>query len=109
MSFKTIDMQIAVQKSNEIGYKQNQLMQKTVIDQSLIASNTEKSTEAARHKSSKVDETTNHRIREEQQKEKNKGLKSTKKQQDKTVIGAHRQEEVSLEHPFKGRHIDLSL
>ena len=39
MSFKAIDMQIAVTKSTETGMKQNQLMHKPVLDQAMIAAN----------------------------------------------------------------------
>jgi hypothetical protein len=109
MSLKAIDMQIAVQKSSEMGNRQNQLMHKPQVDQSLLASATERNTELARQKSSKIDETSNHRIRDEQQNGKNKFLKSDKKKQDKEGLTASSQSGASIEHPYKGKHIDLSL
>jgi hypothetical protein len=109
MSLKAIDMQFAVQKSSETGNKQNQLMHKPQVDQSLLASASEKNAELARQKSSKVDETLNNRIRDGQQNGKNKFLKSDKKKQDKEGLTATQQVAASIEHPYKGKHIDLSL
>jgi hypothetical protein len=110
MSLKSIDMQFAVQKSTETGMKQNQLQHKPVLDQSMLASKEEKNIEIARHRSSKVDETANHRIRDHQSKDKNKGLNQEKKKQDKNTTNVDTQQTANnLEHPYKGRHIDLSL
>jgi hypothetical protein len=110
MSLKSIDMQFAVQKSTETGMKQNQLQYKPVLDQSMLASKEEKRTESARLRSSKVDETENHQIRDDQQSGKNKGLKQDKNRQGKGITKVDAQHtEHSLEHPYKGRHIDLSL
>jgi hypothetical protein len=109
MSLKAIDMQIAVQKSSETGNRQNQLMHKPLFDQSLLASTAEKNAELARQKSSKVDETANHRIRDGQQNGKNKLFKTDKKKQDQEELTATHQVGASIEHPYKGKHIDLSL
>jgi Ni,Fe-hydrogenase I large subunit len=110
MSFKAIDMQFAVQKSTETGIKQNQLMQKSVLDQANLALNLEKGIEATRQRSSKVEETVNHIIRDDQQNGKNKLLKQTKKKQD-NVIGKTEAAHTSVNsaHPYKGKHIDFSL
>jgi hypothetical protein len=110
MSFKAIDMQFAVQKSTETGFKQNQLMQKSVLDQANLAISLEKGIEATRQKSSKVEETVNHTIRDDQQNGKNKLLKQTKKKQD-NVAGKMEaaQPSVNSAHPYKGKHIDFSL
>jgi outer membrane cobalamin receptor len=110
MSFKAIDMQFAVQKSTETGLKQNQLMQKSVLDQANLAMSLEKGVEATRQKSSKVDETVNHIIRDDQQNGKNKLLKQTKKKQDDVAVKTETiQPSVNPVHPYKGKHIDFSL
>jgi glutamate synthase domain-containing protein 3 len=110
MSLKSIDMQFAVQKSTETGMKQNQLQHRPVLDQSMLATQEEKKIEKDRQRSSKVDETANHRIRDDQQKGKNKWLNQEKKKQDKSITNVDEQHTANnLEHPYKGRHIDLSL
>jgi hypothetical protein len=110
MSLKSIDMQIAVQKSTETGMKQNQLQHKPVLDQSMLATKEEKNSEMARQRSSKVDETANHRIRDDQLNGKNKWIKQEKKKQDKGITNEDAQHTANrVEHPYKGRHIDLSL
>jgi hypothetical protein len=110
MSFKAIDMQFAVQKSMETGIKQNQLMHKPVLDQANLAANIEKNADATRQKSSKVDETVHHAIRDGQENGKNKLLKQTKKKQADAIgsIEAPRTS-VNADHPYKGKHIDFSL
>jgi hypothetical protein len=110
MSFKAIDMQIAVQKSTETGIKQNQLMQKPVIDQAMLATNIEKNAAATRQKSSKLDEAMNHVIRDDQENGKNKLLKQAKRK----LTNAMGKDEASHSskytgHPYKGKHIDLTL
>jgi hypothetical protein len=109
MSLKAIDMQFAVQKSSETGNRQNQLLHKPQADQSLLAAAAERNTELARQISSKVDQTSNHQIRDGQQNGKNKLLKTDKKKQDKADLTATPQLGASIEHPYKGKHIDLSL
>jgi hypothetical protein len=110
MSFKAIDMQIAVQKSTETGMKQNQLMHKPVLDQAMLATTIERNADAARQKSSKVDESVNHVIRDDQENGKNKLLKQTKKKQA-NAAGSIEESRTSanFSHPYKGKHIDLSL
>jgi Ni,Fe-hydrogenase I large subunit len=103
-------MQFAVQKSTETGIKQNQLMQKSVLDQANLAISLEKGIEATRQKSSKVEETVNHIIRDDQQNGKNKLLKQTKKKQDNVVEKTEAAKpSVNSAHPYKGKHIDFSL
>jgi hypothetical protein len=111
MSFKAIDMQIAVQKSTETGMKQNQLMHKPVLDQAMLATTLEKGAEATRQKSSKVDESVNHVIRDDQENGKNKLLKQSKKKLANQAAGAIEgpRNSVNGNHPYKGKHIDFSL
>jgi hypothetical protein len=109
MSLKSIDMQFAVQKSTETGMKQHQLQHKPDLDQSMLATKEEKKIEMARQRSSKVDETANHGIRD-QQNSKNNTIKQEQKKRDKGITGVDELHTAnSLEHPHKGRHIDLSL
>jgi hypothetical protein len=110
MSFKAIDMQIAVQKSMETGIKQNQLLHKPVLDQANLAANIEKNADATRQKSSKVDETVHHVIRDGQENGKNKLLKQTKKKQSNAeLLMEAPRTSVNAGHPYKGKHIDFSL
>jgi hypothetical protein len=110
MSLKSIDMQFAVQKSTETGMKQNQLQHKPVLDQAILATKAEKNIEVTRQKSSKLEETLNYQIRDDQQNGKNKGLKQTpKKRNNKSTNMETQSTAANLEHPYKGRHIDLSL
>ena len=111
MSFKAIDMQIAVQKSTETGMKQNQLMNKPVLDQVMLAANLAKRSDANRLKSGKVDELVNHLIRDDQENGKNKLLQQARRKKSK-IIGETTEDKHTSAiggHPFKGKHIDFSL
>jgi hypothetical protein len=103
-------MQFAVQKSIETGMKQNQLMNKSVLDQANLAISLEKGIEATREKSSKVEETANHNIRDDQQNGKNKLLKQARKKQN-NLMGKTEAPPTSVNsaHPYKGKHVDFSL
>jgi hypothetical protein len=110
MSLKSIDMQFAVQKSTETGMKQNQLQHKPALDQANLATQEEKNIELTRQKSSKLEETLNHQIRDDQQNGKNNWLKQNqKKRNNKSTDVEKLHTAANLEHPYKGRHIDLSL
>lgn len=103
MSLKSIEMQIAIPRTNEIGAVQNQLSHKPMHDQALLAENALRNTEEQRHRSTKVDQTSEMQIKEEKPRD---GQPQHKR-------GAHpnaaKEVEERIEHPYKGHNIDLSL
>lgn len=110
MSLKAIDMQIAVQKSTETGMKQNQLLNKPVLDQAMLATNIEKNTNSSRHRSNKLEETANHVIRDDQENGKNKFWKQqAKKKSNPSGNEPDIHASINSGHPYKGKHIDFLL
>jgi hypothetical protein len=104
MSLKSVEMQIAIPRTNEAGMVQNQLSHKPMHDQAALASGTVQQAQQLRQKAAKVDESVSKRIKDGSGEQRGKqpkahaGSKSVKKQADE----AHG-------HPYKGHHIDFSL
>ncbi|SEK21925.1 hypothetical protein [Paenibacillus sp. OK003] len=104
MSFKAVELQIAVPRTSEAGRYQSEAQQRPVIDQNLLAEQTAKEANEARQRSEALDETAHTDIRD--------GQSRNKEQQS----GSNEPEATSAletvkpaEHPYKGKHIDLSL
>lgn len=106
MSWKAVDLQMAVHKNSEAALRQSQMQHKPVVDQELLAGANQKMTELQRHKSGKVDETTGLTVRDDGGRHgdgKPPGQGNNKKRQPQQKA------ESASEHPYKGHHIDLSL
>lgn len=55
MSLKSIEMQFALHKNDEVGLKQHQLMNKPVQDQTVLSNEAEKNTLKERHVTAKAE------------------------------------------------------
>ncbi|GFZ84054.1 hypothetical protein GCM10008018_32530 [Paenibacillus marchantiophytorum] len=107
MSFKAIDLQLAVHKNDEAGIRQNQLMQKPRQDETILENQSLQNTERDRHRSSKLEESARADIKDQsgQNQQTSKGKSKGKRKADgKSSAAPH-----EPEHPYKGHHIDLSL
>lgn len=104
MSFKAVELQIAVPRTSEAGRYQNEAQQRPVIDQNLLAEQTAKEANEARQRSEALDETAHTDVRDGQSRNKEQQSGSNEFEVTST------QETVKpAEHPYKGKHIDLSL
>lgn len=106
MSMKSVEMQIAVPRTNEAGRIQHEGQQRPHIDQSLLAAENIKKGELERKRTSNLDESAqNTMVRRE-----GKGSSEQHEnhsQQDVKLI--EQEKEQMAEHPYKGKHIDFSL
>jgi uncharacterized protein involved in type VI secretion and phage assembly len=107
MSLKSIDLQFALHKNDEAGYKQNQLSHKPKQDQIILENQAALSTDKQRQRSSKVDEASRASVHTEKE-------KKQKQQQEQTatkraVSEKSTQSSSPMDHPYKGHHIDYSL
>ncbi|MDF2721421.1 MAG: hypothetical protein K0Q59_1096 [Paenibacillus sp.] len=107
MSSRSVEMQIAIPRTSEIGSVQNQLMQKPLYDQAALAAKTMQQKQRELQQSTKVDEPQSAQIRENRSDQGKKAKKSPKTTEDDTK--ANHTAVSYAEHPYKGRHIDLSL
>jgi hypothetical protein len=109
MSLRPVELQIALHKNNEAGLIQNQLNQKPGQDQSLLASAATKEIEKERQVTGKADDVQQNAIRDQ---EREAADRTHKKTRSKRGSGSVEEDTASKErrvHPYKGKHIDLSL
>lgn len=106
MNLKPIEMQIALPRTNDAANSQNQLNQKPVYDQAHGMQAEIKQQEEDRKRAVKLDESERPAIRDDEDTSKSQersGGKQTSQHADE------KNQAPMAEHPFKGRHIDLSL
>ncbi|GJM83590.1 hypothetical protein MJ257_10520 [Paenibacillus timonensis] len=106
MNMKSVEMQIAVPRTSEAGRVQHDQQHRPILDQSLLSVQALKDSEIERRRSAGVDESAhNTTVRRE-------GNGSFAREQEHGRSGDNPDEQAQehrAEHPYKGRHIDLSL
>lgn len=107
---KSVELQIAVPRTQEVGKIQNELHHRSAQEQSLLMNQQIKESREMRQRSSGVTDTAKSSIREEGKQQhstdsdgQSPSPSPSNKQQD------HASEQHPAEHPYKGHHIDLSL
>jgi hypothetical protein len=108
MSFKSIDLQMSIPRTPEASGYHGQQLHKPVTDQNRLANVASDQTVELRHKSTGLQETTGQTIRD-RQKENESQLSGQAKRPDREEEGAEEEESVPQQHPYKGKHIDISL
>lgn len=104
MSFKAVELQIAVPRTSEAGRYQSEYQQRPVTDQNLLAVQTAKEAEEARQRSEAMEETAHTGVRDGQS---SNGEHEGGTREQETI---QMSEQVKpAEHPYKGKHVDLSL
>jgi hypothetical protein len=106
MSLKSIDTQLSLSRTKDVGAIQNQLIHKPTDDQVSLATLAQKRMEDDRKKLSKASSKSSETSIKDQQSTNQQGQAHS--HHDKTQ---HKSEEQShpSEHPFKGHRIDISL
>lgn len=106
MNMKSVEMQIAIPRTNEAGRVQHEAQHRPYTDQTLLSMQNIKQDEIEKRRSSDVNESAkNTTIRRE-------GNPSFTGEQGHSSAEEHKEEreaEHRAEHPYKGHHIDLSL
>lgn len=108
MSLKPVEMQIAIPRTNEATSVQNQLNHKPALDQAALADLASRRTDQQRAKSAEVDASAFLAVKDEGKesgdREGGAGSGRKPKKQPSDPGAAH-----GGGHPFKGKHIDISL
>ena len=108
MSLKSIDMQLAVNRSPEAGHIQREYQQKPPFEQMQLAVRQEKQLERNRKQSEKLEKSSHPDIRDD-------GRASKRRKKREGEAGAAgpsvspESDARKSEHPYKGKHIDLTL
>lgn len=107
MNLKPVELQFALHKNDEAGLKQNQSNQKPVEDQIRLADTAMKQAERQRQTPTSTDPSSKMSIREKNKESfsrQNKKRKQNASPLESTKTGmADRRD-----HPYKGKHIDLT-
>jgi uncharacterized membrane protein len=107
MSLKSVEMQIAIPRTNEAGVAQHQLSNKPTQDQSRMAMETLKKSELQRQQTGKVDDTSALMIRED---ERRKHSRTSYPSKSAVKVKKSADEETdTAKHPYKGRNFDVTL
>lgn len=104
MSLKAIDGQLAMSRAVESGQIQHQLTQKPTEDQAALAAQFRRQLEEERKKSVRLEQKSSAIIANDEQ-------EGDRQQQGAAGKSARTREESEerVEHPYKGRHIDITL
>lgn len=105
MNMKSVEMQVAVPRTGDAGRVQQDQLHRPILDQSLLSGQTVKDSELERQRSAGVDESAhNLNVRRE-----GNGSASPEQGEARSEGNAEEEEqEHKAEHPYKGKHIDLS-
>jgi len=106
MTLRSIEMQIALPRVNEIGHVQNQLSQKPAYDQHTLAQQEASKSEENLKRSNEIDKTSTLLVGEDDAKR--DGQRQNDQSKDRKRSREDNGSDKS-EHPYKGRHIDLTL
>ncbi|HZG76378.1 MAG TPA: hypothetical protein VEZ72_11035 [Paenibacillus sp.] len=107
MSMKGVEMQIAIPRTNEATQVQNQLNHKPTYDQAALANQSTKQTERQRQVSAEVDASAFLNVKEEGKGGARERGAASRRKSGKP--GDVRLGEPETGHPYKGKHIDISL
>lgn len=106
MNMKPVELQIAVPRTTEAGRVQQEVQQRPLIDQSLLSAESIREHEVERKRSSNIDESAHNSTinRDEHPQGGQRQHQSSSGQKHD-----EQEKEQPAEHPYKGKHIDLSL
>ncbi|MFD2116802.1 hypothetical protein ACFSTH_20520 [Paenibacillus yanchengensis] len=108
MSFKPLDMQMSVPRTQDVSILKSQAAQKPIVDQNALAQQSIQETEKMRTESSKLEKSAKMTIKEQAREQ--KGQQDKQSDQEVVEVDAKKSQTVSDPiHPYKGHHVDISL
>ncbi|WP_141500753.1 hypothetical protein [Paenibacillus luteus] len=108
MTFKSIDLQMSVPRTQEFSGMHGQAIHKPVADQNKLAEQTSKQTELLRGKNTAVEQSNGLHIRSDHEGQQDKGHKQAKRNHSEQESEDGEQEPKPT-HPFKGHKLDIKL
>lgn len=107
MTFKPLDLQISVPRTQEFGGMQSQAAHKPTADQTALADRASKQTEQLRAKNTAVENTAGLKVRSEQEQKGAAYRKAARKRSARDQT--EEQAEDQPAHPYKGHNLDIKL
>lgn len=106
MSLRPVELQFVLHKNDEAGLKQNQLNHKPIQDQAVLADDAARQTEKERQSIIKSEKPQQSAVLDGEKEHTGHHKEQSPDKRDSTHAKSDMER---IEHPFKGRHIDLSL
>ncbi|QHW30041.1 hypothetical protein GZH47_03785 [Paenibacillus rhizovicinus] len=110
MPYKPIDFQISIPRTPESGGQQSRLNHRALTEQSMLEQDTMKQSEQLRTRNTAVEQSGNHGITSNRNKDSSASSKRKRKKEGQEDISSEQQADSGqAAHPFKGKHIDFSF
>ena len=107
MAFKSLDLQMSIPRTQDVSILQSQAAQKPIVDQNLLANQTERETEEKRTQSSQLEKSAKAQVQtSDQGKSQQEGQRGTRSKRSGASESEHSE---APAHPYKGHHLDISL
>lgn len=106
MTLRSIEMQVALPRVNDVGQVQNQLSQKPLFDQALLAQKEALKSQEQLKRSNEVDKSSTLLVGEE---DAERGARGQNRQPGARKRRSSEAGDKASIHPYKGHHIDLTL
>lgn len=108
MTFKSIDLQMSVPRTQEFGGMHGHAIHKPVADQNKLAEQASKQTELLRGKNTAVEQSSGIHIRNEQDGHQDQAHQKNRRKQEEAE-GLESEKEQPPTHPYKGHKFDIKL
>ncbi|REE94444.1 hypothetical protein A8990_101238 [Paenibacillus taihuensis] len=108
MPYKPIDFQMSIPRTPETSTQQNQLNHRPTVDQARLEHDTAKQTELLRSRNTGVEQSSEPQIKNNRQRDSRSPSERKRKKQQADEAGTDQGHDES-QHPYKGKHIDISL
>jgi len=108
MSFKSLDLQVSIPRTPDASSMQSQQMLRQAADQTKLAAASAEQTIELRHRNTEVEESSGQTIRDREGRRQN-GQQKGRGQGERGTHGGARAREPGSAHPYKGKHIDITL
>ncbi|MGG1633556.1 hypothetical protein BK120_19460 [Paenibacillus sp. FSL A5-0031] len=108
MTFKSIDLQMSVPRTQEFSGMHGQAMHKPVADQNTLANQSAKQTELLRGKNTAIEQSNGLHIRSDQEGQQGNAYQQAKRKRTQLSSDVDEQEAAPT-HPYKGHRLDIKL
>jgi len=108
MTFKSIDLQMSVPRTQEFSGMHGQVIHKPVADQNTLANQSTKQTELLRGKNTAIEQSNGLNIRSEQEGQQGNAHQNARRKRAESPSEADEQE-ATPSHPYKGHRLDIKL
>lgn len=105
MAYKPLDLQVSMPRTVELSPLQQQQQQRPAMEQAALGQQAVKQAEKQAQSNTKTEGASKRSISDKEPKERQQSSSNRKKRSSKEQEGTERMSE----HPFKGKHLDISL